>query len=205
MTIYGFPSIEPRSSRWDLVANTKTFASPFSRSVQTGARNGTAWLVTLDFSNLKDPNRQILQGFLAQLNGQEHRFTLHDHAYTGRGILTGSPLIKGASQAGHSLLTDGWTASQTGIVKAGDQVGFGDVAETRKQLVMVTADANSDGSGNATIPINPGIHVTPENNAPITIVNPYGIFMLVDQQQGWNNRPGIFSDFVVTCVEDVLA
>lgn len=85
-----------------------------------------------------------------------------------KGIATGTPLSNGATQTGASIVTDGWTASQTGILKKGDIVTFAGVnavnpvsrvavSPTRLKQFVVTADVNSDGTGNATIPIYPSI------------------------------------------------
>ena len=158
-------------------------------------------MVSLSFNNLSGANRSIMQGFLAKLDGQRHRFTLHDHAYTGQGILTGTPLVAGASQTGNTIVTDGWTASQTGIVKAGDMISFGD------ELKMVTADADSDGAtpSAATISIVPEIHTSPADNAAITVANPTGVFMLASPVVGWDNRAGVFSNFTIQAIEDILA
>lgn len=83
-----------------------------------------------------------------------------------KGTATGTPLSNGATQTGASIVTDGWTASITGIVKKGDVITFAGVYAVNpiskastgslKQFV-VTADANSDGTGNATISISPSI------------------------------------------------
>lgn len=113
------------------------------------------------------------------------------------GVNTGTPLVNGASQNvtyatskdtwTQSLITDGWTASQTGILKAGDVFTLAGVnainQRTREstgnlQTFVVTADANSDGSGNATFTVSPPIitsgpyqtvDAAPADNAAITV------------------------------------
>ena len=81
----------------------------------------------------------------------------------------GSPLVKGASQSGTSLITDGWTASRTGVMKAGDCFTIAGV----DVLFRVTADANSDGSGDSTLSILPPIVAgsSPADNAALTIAS----------------------------------
>jgi hypothetical protein len=121
-------------------------------------------------------------------------------SHTG-GVATGTPLVNGASQTGSSLITDGWTASQTPIVKRGDvftiTTGANLVHSINpvnyqsngfRQQFTVTADANSDGSGNATLSISPAITVTgaqqtvtasPSDGAAITM---YGSSLGVSPQ-----------------------
>jgi len=81
----------------------------------------------------------------------------------------GTPLVNGADQSGTSLITDGWTASAAVRMKAGDcfTVAGLDV------LFRATADISSDGSGNATITIEPPIVAgsSPANNAALTIAS----------------------------------
>lgn len=82
------------------------------------------------------------------------------------GLLGGTPLISGAGQTGTSLATKGWTASVTGLLNIGDCftiAGVNAVNPITKQSTgslqqfIVTAIANSDGSGNATLSIYPAI------------------------------------------------
>jgi len=109
------------------------------------------------------------------------------------GVATGTPLVNGASQTGASLITDGWTNSQTGILKAGDLLTIAGVfavnpvtkvALSRLQTFVVTADANSGSStGPATLSIYPSIvtsgttqtvSASPADNAAITVIGTGG-------------------------------
>jgi hypothetical protein len=95
------------------------------------------------------------------------------------GALGGSGAVNGANQglinagatdnpyaATTSLVTNGWSNSITGLLKAGDVITIAGVnsvnPETKQstgslQTFVVTADVNSDGSGNATLVISPAI------------------------------------------------
>jgi hypothetical protein len=98
----------------------------------------------------------------------------------------GTPLMNGATASGAtSIVTDGWTASAANRVKEGDVFQITGVYAvnpwTRQstgqlQDFVATADAASDGSGNATISISPAIITTgpfqnvsalPADNAPL--------------------------------------
>lgn len=105
-----------------------------------------------------------------------------------KGVATGTPLVNGATQTGASLITDGWTASQTPILKAGDIFTLAGVYAVNPiskastgtlQQFVATAAANSDGAGNSTIAISPSITTSgayqtvsgsPADNAAITVV-----------------------------------
>lgn len=90
------------------------------------------------------------------------------------GALGGTPLVNGANQVGSSLITDGWTALVTGVLKQGDVITIGSgatavngivpntatktgggVSTGQLQQFVVTADVDSDAGGAATIPIDP--------------------------------------------------
>ena len=101
---------------------------------------------------------------------------------TARGIASGTPLVKGASQTGDELATDGWTAGQTGIMKTGDWMSIAN------KLVKVTEDANSDGSGNATLTIWPYIATAFADNAPIDVSSPMGTWRRTDRGVWTINR-----------------
>jgi hypothetical protein len=115
------------------------------------------------------------------------------------GVATGTPLVNGAAQNvlydtvkdtyTQSLITDGWTNSITGIVKAGDVFTIANVFAVNpvtkatlpflRQFVVI-ADANSGATtGPATLTISPPIitsgafqtvSVVPADNAAITVV-----------------------------------
>lgn len=106
------------------------------------------------------------------------------------GAYTGTPLVDGASQSGSTLNIKGFGASITGCLKKGDIFTIAGVyalnplthksTGSLKQFV-VTADANSDGTGDMACSISPAINATatdpyrnvdalPADSAAITIL-----------------------------------
>ena len=199
MTTFSFPSITPTASSFELVTNTRIYRSPLTNAVQTSGRRGSLWRATLQFNNLTGADRATMQAFVTKLNGQEHRFTLHDHSYTRRGTGGGTLRVNGASQSGSSLVCDGATASVTNYLREGDYVSFGN------ELHMITADTNSDGSGNVTLSLAPPIRKQPADDTLVDYTSPVsGVFMLASPAS-WSNDAGIISSFTIEAVEDVLA
>lgn len=95
-------------------------------------------------------------------------FTIdHRMHLTPSGVATGTPLVAGASQTGEYLVTDGWTPSITGILKAGDILSLAGLNAVRD----VVEDASSNGSGQATLRLNPPIWAgaSPADNAALTV------------------------------------
>ena len=199
MTTFSFPNITPTTSTFELVSNTRTFQSPLTNAIQTTSRKGSLWRATLQFNNLSGDDRREMQAFLVKLNGQEHRFTLHDHSYTRRGAGGGTLAINGGSQSGTSLVCDGATASVNNYLRSGDYVSF------NNELHMIVADADSDASGNITLSIAPPIRKTPTDNTVVDYTVPVsGVFMLAGPAS-WDTQVNLTSSFTIEAVEDVLA
>lgn len=175
-------------------------ASPFTgdEDVQVWSRQG--WLAQVSFPPLAEADARAVIAWLVSLRGRRGTFLMGDPLRTApRGVGTGTPLVKGAGQTGEELITDGWTAGQTGILKAGDylQLGSGSSA----YLHMVLADANSDGSGNATFDIFPRLRTAPADNAPITVISPVGRFRLRSNEQRWDEQTAQFYGISFDCAE----
>lgn len=181
MSTLTFPTLSKRSlasCEFNLVTNTQSFTSPLNKTVQTAELPGAFWLATLAFQNLTEADGRILKAFVASMDGMAGRCYLWDMSHASpSGIATGTPLVKGASQIGKSLTTDGWTASKTGILMAGDLFGV------NGELKIMTNSPNSDGSGNATLAFRPALRAVPADNAVITLAAPTCIMRLADDQQ----------------------
>lgn len=96
---------------------------------------------------------------------------------------TATPLVNGAGQTGRSLNTDGWPNS-TAVLSAGQFVTIGN------QLLQLTADVTSNGSGQATLSFEPAIRVSPADNAAIEYKNPYALMYFVENP-GYSVEPGL--------------
>ena len=199
MTTYAFPSVTPTSSSIEYRSNTARFVSPVSGAIQTLDRGGERWIISLQYRSLKDADRAVMLAFLAKLNGQQHRFTLHNHAENNRGAFGGTPLVAGASQTGTSLNIDGCSNSITNWIREGD------FFSVDGKLKICVADANSDGSGLLTVSFAPRILTAPANNAPLTTSSGTGVFLLATNGAQWSNRPFGFSDLSVVALEDIAA
>lgn len=119
-------------------------------------------LSTLFVRSVAEP---ALKGFLAAIANFEIYMDQNVQAQTV-GAYAGTPKVNGSGQTGSNLVTNGWTASITGLLNAGDVITLASVnainpksrASTGAlQNFLVTAAVNSDSGGNATIPIYPAI------------------------------------------------
>jgi hypothetical protein len=174
--------------------------SPFTFEEEVQVWPGQGWRVELAVPPQPEAYARAWCAWGLSLNGREGTFLMGDPSRPApRGVGTGTPLVNGAGQTGQTLVTDGWTASQTGILKAGDliQLGSGSTA----YLHMILADANSDSGGNATLDIWPRLRASPSDNATITTVQPKGRFRLVSNEWAWSVQAGQLYGFTIECAE----
>jgi|DEB0MinimDraft_3_1074331.scaffolds.fasta_scaffold46513_2 hypothetical protein len=196
MTTYTWDTgIYPTATSLAWLDNSARFQSALSGATRTVNRPGGRWRMTMSFQARKPVEAQKIEAFLWRLDGATHRAQLIDFSYERQGTGSGTPLVKGASQTGYSLITDGWSNSQT-VLKAGDRF------TVNNQLLLVATDATSDGSGNCTITLAHPLRSAPADNAPLTVTNPYGIFYLVEQVET-AAQPGVFKSIDAVFEEEV--
>ncbi len=106
-----------------------------------------------------------LKGFLAMIANFEIYLDQNVQSQT-YGAFAGTGVVNGANQTGSQLVTNGWTASITGLFNVGDVIQIAGVnninAQSRASTgvvanFVITATANSDSGGNATLSIYPSI------------------------------------------------
>ena len=83
-----------------------------------------------------------------------------------RGLWTGTPVVKGADQAGNSIIIDGASANRLNWARKGDFVQFNGLTK----VFQVTDDANSDTNGDVTLKLNGAIPSggSPGDNTTVT-------------------------------------
>ena len=186
------------AARFRLVANTQVFASPLDKSVQTLELTGARWWANYELPAMTRAQAAAWTAFLSDLLGTAGRFFGFDPAAKlPRGSGGGdSPLTKGASQTGKSLLTDAWTVSQTGLLLPGDYF------EVNGELKQVTASVDSNGAGDATIAFTPSLRASPADNAALTLNNPKCTMRLAeDDAAAWDVDTALFYGIAFAGVE----
>ena len=119
-------------------------------------------LTTLYVKSVAEP---ALKGFLANIANFEIFMDQNVQSQTV-GNYAGTPVVNGANQTGSVLVTNGWSASLTGLLNVGDVFTIAGVYAVNPknrqstgslQNFSVTAVANSDAGGNSTISVYPAI------------------------------------------------
>lgn len=169
------------TSKFRLMTNTALFESSYDRTQQTLERPGARWAADFALPPMANADARDWVAFLTSLRGLVGTFNGYDPSQrTPRGTATGTPLVDGGSQTGRTLNTKGWSTGVTGIMKAGDYIAFAN------RFHMVVEDADSDGSGDAALSIEPPLRESPAGDAAITVTNPTVIMRLTSDQAEWD-------------------
>ncbi len=191
------PPASPVPAAIELVPTSTTGVSisPYTAQHQVYQYPAAVWRMSVTLPPMTRSAAEPWIAFLLSLNGRAGTFTMGD--VTGRvprGTVPGTPVVNGASQTGATLATTGWTASQTGVLLAGDYIQVG------TNLYRNLTDADSDGSGQATLDIWPRLRTSPADTAAITTSNTTGIWRLLSDEMPY--QPGNpFYRVAFSCIE----
>lgn len=145
-------------------ASPSMVSTSHALNVQTRSRGAQRWAFVVTYPRGR-PSAEIraLWAFLIAQKGRAGSFGFRFQTMFNRGTNNNAGLVNGASQAGQSVVTDGWDAGD--VVAAGDFVSFG----TQPKVYIATADCVADGSGNMTLQIVPMLVAAPVNNAAVNL------------------------------------
>lgn len=132
---------------------------------QTRSRGGQRWGFALEYHNRTRAEMAQLVSFAIAQRGQYETFSFVPATIGNpQSAVSGTPLCNGATASGRSVTTDGWAISST-VMKAGDFIKFASHAK----VYMLTADVTTNGSGEATIAIEPALYSAVANNEALTV------------------------------------
>lgn len=158
--------------------------SPYSFVEQVVKFSGEIWEIECGLPRIFRDDAAAFDAFLLKLRGRWGTFLIGDpNGYNPRGSWAGTSLVNGGGQTGDTLNLKGFTPSQTNVAREGDYLQLGTGSNSR--LHKVVANANSDGSGNASLLIAPNIRTSPANNATIITTGARGKFRLAENLNGF--------------------
>lgn len=169
-------SISPNRVEWSQINAVGISSAPWTFEQQVHEYDGAAWSISVSYPPMTRAEAAPYMAFLSSLRGRRGTFLFGDTLMSSpQGTVSGStPQVKGASQTGLTLNTDGWAVS-TLVLKAGDFI------QIDYNLYTITADATSDGSGEVTLDIWPMLRGH-SDNASIITSSPKGLFRLSSNQ-----------------------
>jgi hypothetical protein len=175
MATVTFPSSpKPSAMSWRLVTPAQTNVSEWTGRRQTMASGRGWWECQITLPPIVGTlNINAWRSFIAKSRGGINDFQIPVDP-TAQSSATATPLVNGANQTGRQLNTDGWPLSTTVLV-AGQYVTI------NNQLLQLTENVTSNGSGVATLTFEPSIRVSPSDNAAIEYKNPFCLMYLIEE------------------------
>ena len=184
-----FPT-SPKFQSLAVSSNQSTFVSrSISGRRQSRQIGGQYWRLRASFPPMTRAQFAPVYAFVIAQRGRYESFSVIPAVIsTGQGSPAGTPLVNGADQTGRTLVTNGWSNS-IAIFKAGDYLKIAG----NDKVYMVTADVSSDGSGDATIAIEPALVASPADDAAITHSSvPFTVALRAGVQEFATGTTGLF-------------
>jgi hypothetical protein len=175
MATITYPSTpRPQGMAWRLVMPAQTNVSDWTGRRQTLASGRGWWEAQITFPPIVGTtNINAWRSFIAKSRGSANDFQVPVDP-VAQSASTATPLVNGAGQQGRTLNTDGWPTSTT-VLQAGQYVTI------NNQLLQLTENVTSNGSGVAVLTFEPPVRVSPADNAAIEYKNPFCLMYLVEE------------------------
>lgn len=176
MATITYPSTpKPQGMSWRLLMPAQTNVSDWTGRRQTLASGRGWWECQITFPPIvTTASINPWRSFIAKARGAANDFQVPVDPATPQSSSTATPLVNGAGQTGRTLNTDGWPLSTT-VLQAGQYVTI------NNQLLQLTENVTSNGSGVAVLTFEPPVRVSPADNAAIEYKNPYCLMYLVEE------------------------
>lgn len=198
MTTITIPSLDPNRINVQLVRpGDQTIRLMNGKKKYVGGTDAE-WRAVLAIEPLTLAESKAWKAAFVQLAKRGNNFKLPTIGVQGLGSSAGlgfSPLVKGASQLGTSLLADGVTASSLIAVS-------GDGLEVNGEFKILTADANSNGVNEVTFNFEPALRSSPADNAAIQLDKPEITMAFDEAAAQWAIRQPEIVDMSISAFED---
>lgn len=191
-----------RTSEWHIVRTVAIASSPFTYKQQVAEYSGSLWQTTVTLPPMLRDEAYAWQVFFMQLHGKSGTFLLGDpDAKTIRGGLNSVIRVNGAHSVGaYSIAIENATAS-TLILKQGDYIQFGSAGTSK--LHMVVTDCTSNGSGQATVEIEPPLKTALSDESTVVYENTKAVMRMDDNNLSWSaDHLGLYG-ITFSCTEAI--
>jgi len=175
-------------SEWGIGKAVAQSQSPFTFSTQVHEFTGAKWYSTVSLPPMNRSQASEWQSFFMQLHGSFGTFLMGDPdaiALGVQGTISNTIAVSADHAVGaFDVTVDGADTSESQLFKKGDYVQFNSGATSK--LHMIIADVASDGSGNATLTIEPPLSATLANNATVTYASPKCVMRMTNNELTWS-------------------
>ena len=190
-----------KTQNWAMERVVAVTESPFTNQEQVFEHEGAQWKATFTLPPMKKESASVWLAFLMSLRGRRGTFKIGDQdRKTIQGVATGTILVNGASQTGNAINLDGFANSTNNVFKAGDYI------QINSYLYMISADVNSNSSGEATVYVEPslrsGIEVI-NDNTTVIYTNTTTVMRLDSNELNWDTNNVSVYGISFACSEDL--
>ena len=189
------------TQNWGMERVVAVTESPFTNQEQIFEHEGAQWKATFTLPPMKKESAAVWLAFLMSLRGRRGTFKIGDQdRKTIQGVATGTILVNGASQTGNAINLDGFANSTNNVFKAGDYI------QINSYLYMISANVNSNSSGEATVYVEPslrsGIEVI-NDNTTVIYTNTTTVMRLDSNELNWDTNKVSVYGISFACSEDL--
>lgn len=171
--------------------------SPFSGAQVTTSYGFTQWQVTIGFPPVNPTQAKTFMAWLDSLKGQQGSFTYRP---VGSGVasVTGKSLSSTAFQTTDAVNVGGFAANGATGLSAGDYCQIG-----TQFFRIVSVGATANGSGIATVGIEPYVRTTYAAGTPVNFATPEVRLRLAQSEEApaQSRDPEIWSLPTLNCIE----
>jgi hypothetical protein len=175
-----------KTQNFGLTRTISISQSPFTKQEQVYQHQGEQWKATFTLPPMKKESAAIWLAFLMSLRGRRGTFRMGDQdRKTIQGTATGTVLVNGAAQTGNAINLDGFTASRANVFLAGDYI------QINSYLYMVSANVTANGSGEATVYVEPSLRTGIEainDNTTVVYTNTTTLMRLDTNFTNWDSN-----------------
>ena len=173
-------------SDWGIQRAVAKSESPFTFGAQVHEFTGAKWYSTVTLPPMNRSQASEWQSFFMQLHGTKGTFLMGDpDASAVQGTVSNTIAVSADHAVGaYDVTVDGTDTSESQLFKNGDYVQFNSGATSK--LHMIIADVASNGSGEATLTIEPPLSATLANNATVTYASPKCVMRMTNNELTWS-------------------
>jgi len=188
-----------KTQNFGLTRTISISQSPFTNQEQVYQHQGEQWKATFTLPPMKKDSASIWLAFLMSLRGRRGTFKMGDQdRKTIQGTATETILVNGAAQTGNAINLDGFTASRANVFLAGDYI------QINSYLYMISANVTADGSGEATVYVEPSLRTGIEainDNTTVVYSNTTTVMRLDTNFTNWDTNQVSIYGISFSCSE----
>ena len=159
------------------------------------------WAVTLEATPGREWDSGPWQSLGMQLRGKTNQLAAWNLARpVPRGSMRGTMTLNADAGQGSTTLSIVASGQTAKTLVQGDYLGIGSLLT--QQVVMVVADALSDGSGVISVTVEPALRNPFLSGESVTWNQPKALFRRIDSKFSWNVAASVAEGFVLDLIED---